>query len=201
MKLIHESLIENKLSILNNGLIPAANRPTTHIPHERDEKLESIEDISQGDVDLVIDRLRPIYLPEWMRLDNCLFFWTLEDYNRYIKLNKNTMSVRRFLIQMLRFGITLDSQDLDQDRLFALDNDTEILFQIALEVFEQNQGNSFSEDKIKVLVEKWWDNLIPFAVYEKYFNRIARPNTWPYCREILYFDKVPKELLKLRIKP
>lgn len=204
MKLLHVSHLMYRDSILEQGLKTGqekANEKAAHSPKEL-AKIKKIEKIRQRDFDRILYLNKPSNLPEWMRMDNCVFFWLPDDYRKHLQDEYGPPH------RLPNFSVFVHSRHLNKDRLFALNNDTAVIHRVLSDIVSINQyyarvnsGRRAGKNpakyfkNLKESAALFWTNLVPFSDYMLSPGRYPKVDTWPYCREILYFDDVSKDLL------
>ena len=120
-------------------------------------------------VNRIINEYRPIWLDKLIDRSRCIFF-NIEICPR----------------DEGRFGICIDSEDLDKSKLYVCDY--EIADRIWKDIIDAKYTGKHSGIDIKDSVNEYWASMIPFKEYTK--TGVSMNEV-----EILYFSSVSKELI------
>lgn len=204
MELIHitgghhkDSILKEGLKTREQGAINEGNRKSTE---EEYIKIETYEDVKLLDIEELLEEHKPKHLKEYISLNNCVFFTEINDYkNHWEKHYGIPYAVFSFLA-----GFKIDIKKLDTDKLYLLNSDTRILYDLAEVVvrISRKKRDGYSDFMIERwdlsdLSKEYWNQLIPYKEYIENPDKYEIPNTWPYCFEYMYFDNVPSDILEL----
>lgn len=184
MELIHLTPYCNREKIISEGLIPGNRREKAQpLTDTEIATITNIKDLSQIDIDIRLMKYKPQDIPDWLDLNQCLYFTEINDYKRCWEKHYGKP------YGWFKSGFKLNTDNLDTSKLFVMDNNSELLFHYLNAI----KDNDIIE--MEKLTEKWWNQMIDYQIYDRYKHRLLNPNTWPFCYEFLYFGKVPKEIL------
>ncbi|WP_027625752.1 hypothetical protein [Clostridium lundense] len=190
-KLFHVTSYMNRDKILKEGLT-YYERLNKH--NEDWRKIKCLNDVKSGDADILIDKYKPLDLPYWMEVNKCIYMTIYEECKKFLNTD---LDIPYFNADA--FGFIVNSEELDQSRLFVNDpkrnniymNIFENVFQMATQGINRN-----SIRKTKRNVEKFWRGLIPFQEYYNNPDKYPKPDS-PSIYEVLYFGKISPNLLAI----